>query len=148
MADEAQTGPITASTPPKTQDLVIAPESNTGKQKRLTDLDKAFALRYQQEGLTQVVIAQRLGVTQSAISQWLSKCQDTTAEAGLYFRGRALSMAEKVVKKGKPNDLIAALKGVSVLQEERAVGLVVQIGIKDSDVQVTLNPPASKSQNP
>ena len=120
--------------------LVTTPGSNTGKQKRLTDTDKAFALRYEADGLTQVEIAKRLGVTQSAISQWLATCRDTTSEAGLYLRGRALPMAEKIVKKGRPSDLIKALQGVGVLHEERQSGLVVQIGIKDSDVSISLSP--------
>lgn len=122
--------------------LVTAQASNTGKQKRLTDTDKAFALRYEADGLTQVEIAKRLGVTQSAISQWLSTCRDTTTEAGLYLRGRALPMAEKVVKKGRPSDLIKALQGVGVLHEERSAGLTIQIGVKDSDVAITLSPPS------
>jgi transposase-like protein len=118
--------------------LVTASGSNTPKQKRLTDVDKAFALRYEADGLTQVEIAKRLGVTQSAISQWLSTCRDTTAEAGLYLRGRALPMAEKIVKKGRPSDLIKALQGVGVLEQERSAGLVIQIGVKDSDVTVNI----------
>jgi len=114
--------------------------SHTKTVKRLTDADKAFALRYHAEGLTQVQIAQRLGCDQSNVSRWLSQCQDTTVEASAYFRGRALPMAEKIVKRGRPSDLIKALQGVGVLQEERGSGLVVQIGIKDSDVQISLSP--------
>jgi transposase-like protein len=118
--------------------LVAVEPTHTGKYKRLTSTDKAFALRYHADGLTQVQIAQRLGCTQSAISQWLSACQDTTAEAGLYLRGQALPMAEKVVKKGRPSDLIKALQGVSVLAEERSAGLVIQIGGGQGDVKVAV----------
>lgn len=117
-------------------------KSHKPTQKRLTDADKAMALRYEQEGLTQVLIAQRLGVTQSAISLWLSQCRDTTAEASSYFRGRALPMAEKIVKRGRPSDLIKALQGVGVLEQDRASGLVIQIGVKESDVSITLSPPS------
>jgi hypothetical protein len=51
-------------------------------------------------------------------------------------------MAEKIVKKGRPSDLIKALQGVGVLEQEHSAGLVIQIGIKDSDVSVTLSPPS------
>lgn len=120
------------------------PKSYRPKQQRLTDADKAMALRYEQEGLTQVVIAQRLGVTQPAISQWLAQCRDTTAEATLYFRGRALPMAEKIVKRGRPSDLIKALQGVGVLEAEKSQGLVIQIGVKDSDVSIALSPTVTR----
>lgn len=118
--------------------LVAPPKSDKPKQHRLTNVDKAFALRYHADGLTQVEIAKRLGVTQPAISQWLSICQDTTTEAGLYLRGQALPMAEKVVKKGRPSDLIKALQGVNVLTEERSAGLVIQIGGGSGDVKVAV----------
>lgn len=120
--------------------VIDTPKSHTAKQKRLTDTDKAFALRYAKDGLTQVQIAQRLGCDQATISRWLSACDDTTTEAGAYFRGRALPMAEKIVKNGRPSDLIKALQGVGVLQEDRGAGLVIQIGIKDSDVSISLSP--------
>jgi transposase-like protein len=118
--------------------LITPPKSDKPKQHRLTDNDKVMAIRYANDGLTQAVIAQRLGVTQPAISQWLSKCQDTTAEAGLFFRGRALAMAEKVERKGRPSDLIKALQGVNVLTEERSAGLVIQIGGGQGDVKVAV----------
>jgi Homeodomain-like domain-containing protein len=108
--------------------LVTSQKSDKPKQHRLTNLDKAFALRYYAEGLTQAVIAQRLGVTQPAISQWLSLCQDTTAEAGLFLRGTALPMAEKIVKKGRPSDLVKVLQGISVLEPDQKSGLVVNVG--------------------
>jgi hypothetical protein len=123
-----------------TEDAVSPPPTNRKPTKRLTDADKAMALRYSAEGLPQREIAQRLGVTQPAISQWLAQCQDTTSEASLYFRGRALPMAEKIVKQGRPSDLIKALQGVGVLQEDRSAGLTIQIGIKESDVSISLSP--------
>jgi IS30 family transposase len=120
------------------------PKSHIKPQKRLTDTDKAFALRYQAEGLTQVQIAQRLGCDQATISRWLSTCHDTTVEASAYFRGRALPMAEKIVKRGRPSDLIKALQGVGVLEQEKSAGLVIQIGVKDSDVSIALSPPVTR----
>lgn len=110
------------------------PKSHTKPQKRLTDVDKAFALRYHAEGLTQVQIAQRLGCDQATISRWLSTCDDTTLQAGAYLRGRALAMSEKIVKRGRPSDLVKTLQGLSVLAPEQGASVTVQIGIKDSDV--------------
>ena len=116
--------------------LVEPPKSDKPKQHRLTNLDKAFALRYHAEGLTQAVIAQRLGVTQPAISQWLSTCQDTSAEAGLYLRGQALPVAEKIVKKGRPSDLVKVLQGLSVLDAgEKSGGITINVG---GDAQIAL----------
>lgn len=112
--------------------------------KRLTDSDRAFALRYRADGLTQTEIAQRLGCDQATISRWLSSCEDTTLAAGAFLRGKALPMAEKVVAKGKPADLIKALQGVNVLQDDRAPAVVVNIGIKDSDVKLALSPPVTR----
>jgi predicted transcriptional regulator len=101
-------------------------------------------LRLRDEGLTQVQIAQRLDCDQSAVSQWLSKLADTTDTAKSYLRGSALRMAQNIVKKGRAADHVAALKGLSVLQEERTAGLVIQIGVKDSDVSITLSPPVAE----
>lgn len=116
---------------------VDALPTNTAKYKRLSDLDKAFALRYAANGMTQVEIAKRLGVTQGPISEWLSKCQDSTAEAGQYLRGRALPMAEKVVKRGRPSDLLKALQGVGVIAADQAGGMTIIVG-SESQVQINV----------
>lgn len=107
-----------------------AAPAHTPKYKRLTDTEKAFALRYAADGLTQVDIAKRLGVTQSAISRWLAQCDDTTVQAKSYLRGSALRMAEKVVKHGDPATQLKALQGVGVIESEQRQGIVVQIGVK------------------
>ena len=52
-------------------------------------------------------------------------------------------MAKSIVKKGRPADHVAALKGLSVLKDEASSGVQVLIGIKDSDVSVTLTPGSS-----
>lgn len=110
--------------------------------KRLTNEDRVLACQLRDKGQTQAQIAQALGCTQQAVSGWLTKTTDSTASATLFFRGQALPMAEKIVKTGRASDLIKALQGVGVLQEERGGGLVVQIGIKDSDVSISLSPPS------
>lgn len=126
--------------------LDTAPPSHTPKFKRLTDTDRAFALRYAKDGLTQTEIAKRLGVSQSAISLWLGQCQDTKAEATQYLDGQALPMAIKAVKKGTPTDLIKLLHGRGVVAEQSSAGLQVVIGIKADDVQVTFAPALTGTQ--
>lgn len=111
---------------------------NGPKFKRLTDTDKAFAIQYEKDGLHQTEIAQRLGVTQSAISQWLSKCRDTTDSAKLYLRGSSLRMAENIVKRGLPRDHVAALKGIGVLEEQQAQGLTVLVGGEGHNISIAL----------
>ena len=118
---------------------------NRGK-KHLTDAQKSRILRLAREGLTQVVIAQQIGCSQSAVSLWLDQCSDSTDDAKSYLRGQALRMAQSIVKKGQPSVHAVALKGLSVLEEERSSGLVIQIGVKDSDVSITLAPALSPSE--
>jgi hypothetical protein len=108
--------------------------------KRLTAEDIGSMLRWRAEGLTQAAIAQRLDCDQAAVNRWLAKLTDSTETAKSFLRGSALRMAENIVKKGRAADHVAALKGLSVLTEERSAGLVVQIGIKDSDVSISLSP--------
>ena len=128
--------------------VTTPPRSNTPKQKRLSNTDKAFALRYSTDGLTQVEIAKRLGVTQSSISQWLSQCEDTSVEAGQYFRGKALPTAEKIVKKGKTSDLVKVLQGIGVLAPERSAGLSIVIGVAGDGVNLQVNIGAAEGLSP
>jgi IS30 family transposase len=115
-------------------------EKHKPDRSRLTQAEIALVFQLHKEGFSQVAIAQRLGCNQSTISKWLDTIQDTTEPAKAYLRGSALKMAQNIVRKGRATDHVAALKGLSVLQEDRSAGLVVQIGIKDSDVQVSLSP--------
>jgi hypothetical protein len=116
------------------------PRSKTPRKpvKRLTQEEVGLVLKLSRDGLTQVQIAQRLGCDQKTVSNWLKDLTDTTDTAKSYLRGQSLKMAQNIVRKGRATDHVAALKGLSVLQEDRSAGLVVQIGIKDSDVQVSL----------
>lgn len=124
----------------ETKATLTKPASQRRPTRRLTAEDIGSMLRYRADGLSQAAIAQRLGCDQAAVNRWLMKLTDTTDTAKSYLRGSALRMAENIVKKGLPRDHIAALKGLSVLEEERTAGLVIQIGIKDSDVAITLSP--------
>ena len=113
------------------------------KYRRLNSADLAYALKLSDSGVTQVEIAKRLGCTQQTVSEWLIQCQDTTAAASLYLRGQALPMAQKVVRKGKPSDLIKALQGVNVLQAEVAHGGITVIVGSGSQVQINLGVPST-----
>lgn len=131
-----------------------APKSNTDKQHRLSDTDKALALQYHRDGITQVEIAKRLGVTQPAISQWISKCRDTADAAGLYLRGSALRMAKNVVKNGQARDHIQALKGIGVLEADRSdIHIAVGVSLPGLPIQsqavVSVSPlsPQAESAN-
>jgi predicted transcriptional regulator len=112
--------------------------ADTPKYRRITPDQRRVMRQLRQLETPQTAIAQALGVSQSTVSKWLSEMEDTTADASEYFRNQALPMAEKIVKKGRPSDLIKALQGVGVLEQERSAGLVIQIGVKDSDVTVNI----------
>lgn len=101
---------------------------NSPAYRRLTTTDLALILKYAKDGVSQVEIAKRLGVTQPAISQWLSKVEDSTDLAGLYLRGSALRMAKNVVNKGQARDHIAALKGIGVLEND-STDIKIAIGL-------------------
>lgn len=114
------------------------------KIKRLTALDVGWMLKAHKDGMSQVDIAERLGVTQGAISRWLEKTTDTTDVAKSYLRGSALRMAQNIVKNGQAKDHVAALKGLSVLDEASQAGLTIQIGGDGHDIKIALlSPPQS-----
>lgn len=117
--------------------------ANTRKYRRLTISDVGMLLKLDKDGLTQVEIAQRLGCGQPAVSEWLAKCQDTSAPAKEYLRGSALRMAKNIVEKGQPRDHVATLKGIGVLEDEQRQGLTV---IVQGDAQVNLGPVANISR--
>ncbi len=111
-----------------------ASPAHTAKYSRLTRDDLDVLLAMKKAGKTQVEIAQALGCTQGTVSKWITALTDSTDLAKEYLRGKALHMAKNVVKTGQARDHIAALKGVGVLADDPTQGLVIQIGIKDSDV--------------
>lgn len=133
---------------------LVVPETQAGnlirpKQKRLTDKDKAFAMRAARDGWRQVDIASRLGVTQAAVSMWLSQCEDSRPEASQFLDGQALTIAQKAVKKGTATDLIKLLAGRGVVGDaENGPKIVINIGCQTNDVQVlTTSACASESES-
>ena len=111
--------------------------------KRLTAEEIGLMLKLRQDGLSQPQIAQRLDCDQAAVSRWLAKLTDTSEVAKSYLRGSALRMAENIVRKGLPRDHVATLRGIGVLADETTSGnLIIQIGIKDSEVTFASQPSA------
>lgn len=123
--------------------------SYRAKGKRLSKDELALALKMHHDGETQVTIAQRLGVSQPAISQALARYADTTLPAKLYLQARALTMAENIVKRGRPADQVAVLKGLpGVLESERNVGITVLVGAGGNINLGVLQPGARPALSP
>lgn len=122
-------------------ELLATPEpqsTNTRRSRYLSDTEKAFVLALTDDGCTQVEIAQRLHCSQSSVSDWLAKCRDTTKTADRYLRGRALSMAENVAMKGRPDVQLKALQGLGVAADnEQGRGISIIVGGQAS-VQVNV----------
>lgn len=106
-----------------TEALTLKPDYS-----RLSRTDIGLVYQLHKDGLTQAEIAQRLGCHQTTVSKWLKEFSDTTEPAKAYLRGSALKMAQHIVKKGRPVDHVAALKGLSVLHEEQQSGVTVIVG--------------------
>lgn len=125
------------STP--TTELVESPPASCEKRTtRLRQSELAMVLQLHKDGFTQAQIAQRLGVTQQAISKWLSAITDTTDVAKLFLRGNALSMAQNIVKKGRAADHVKTLEGLEVLSNQDVKGgLTIVVG-GSAQVQVNI----------
>lgn len=120
------------------------PLAHTPKYQRSTE-DRFIAVyRLSKLGHDQVTIAQMVGCDQSTVSRILKTFEDTTTEATAYARGQALPMMKKTIAKGRASDLIKVLQGVNCLEPEQGKGLTIQIGIKDSDVNLTLSPAVTR----
>jgi len=114
--------------------------ANKPKYDRLTRTDLGLLLKYRQQGLTQVEIAQRLGCSQGTVSKWLDDLTDSRDVAKEYLAGQSLRMAKNIVHRGIARDHIQALRGNGVLADDSGTqGIVIQIGIKDSDVTFASN---------
>jgi predicted transcriptional regulator len=130
--------------------------------RRLTNADRAYILSLDAQGVTQVEIAKRLGCSQPTVSEWLSQCKDSRAEATRYLRGKALAMARKVVNKGQPKDLVRTLEGIEVLQanqQDKGISISINgvmlagMGQPRGEVVEALSPPqlttgSESEQNP
>jgi hypothetical protein len=104
-------------------------------------------LQLHRDGLTQVAIAQRLGCDQKTVSNWLVRLTDTTDLAKSYLRGHAFRMAENVIRKGKPEVHIKALRGVGVIQGDHDEGIQVIVGLSMADAHINLGKPLSPGES-
>lgn len=98
------------------------------RRRQMTNAERVLILKLEQDGLTQIQIAQRLNRSQSTISEWLAECNDSTDHARRYLRGSALKMARNIVNTGLARDHIQALKGINVLEEQQQTGVTVIVG--------------------
>jgi predicted transcriptional regulator len=126
---------ITESDTPST--LQKRPPTHTSKYARLSQDEIAILHTMLKAGKTQVEIAQTLGCTQGAVSRWAASFTDTADLAKSYLRGKALSMAQNIVKKGRAADHIKALEGIEVLSNQDVKGgLTIVVG---GSAQVQVN---------
>lgn len=119
------------------------PAAESPSYTRLTRADHRTIMHLHDEGLTLSAIAKRLSRSVSTIHEVVDIYAPTDDLAKRKLRASSLRMANNVIENGKPSDHVAALKGLSVLEEDRSSGLVIQIGVKDSDVSITLSPPSN-----
>jgi hypothetical protein len=122
------------------------PKLHKGKGSSLTHDQLKAIVAMRGLGKTQVEIAQAIGCDQGTVSRWLHDITDTTDLAGTYLRGKALRMAQNIVKKGRAADHIKALEGINVLSPEQVSGITVQIGIKAEAVTLLAATFASPGQ--
>jgi len=132
----------------KSRETAHSPTS-TPKYRRLTASDVGVCLKLRRDGLTQVQIAQRLGCSQKAVSEWLDKCEDSTEASKVYLRGQALRMAQNIVAKGRAADHVKTLEGLEVLSNQEVRGGLtivvggsaqVQVNVGTGAAGVTLSP--------
>jgi len=115
-----------------------AQSPNTGK-KHLTQDQIAKILRLSDEGLTQVQIADAIGVDNSTICRTLANFQDTTDLASRRFKASAIQTAERLIaiaEKSADEDAVikAAKVGLEVagLTGQRVTGagpIAIQVNV-------------------
>jgi hypothetical protein len=140
-------------------------ESDTSKVRRrpgqrgkdVSGCEVADILRWYRQGLTQEQIAAKFEPpkSQSTISDIVRRYDpDRTAEAKAILRGGSADMALNIVRKGRPQDQVQALKGLGVLEEQQQSGLTVIVGAgADVKIGILLSPSSHQlesesSQNP
>ena len=93
---------------------------------------------------SQTEIAQAIGCDQGTVSRYLQSLKPTGDYAGAYLRANQGLLAEKFVEKAKGSDILDLLgrfEAIPASKDAGKGGLVIQIGVKDSDVAITLSPP-------
>ena len=111
------------------------PESDTSKYAKLTRSDIGLVYKLHKDGLTQVQIAQLLGVNQSSVSRILSDWGDTKQAAQDYLASKALDVAARAVTESDPLDLLERIDVVKGKGGDKSgSGLTIQIGIAMPDL--------------
>lgn len=92
-------------------------------------------MRLHNEGLTQMVIAKHVGVDQTTVSRTIREWSDTTIDASIYLKSKALDVAERAVLESDPLDLLERIDVVRPKGNSASgSGLTVQIGINLADL--------------
>lgn len=124
----------------------------------LTRSEEALILKLAKDGLTQTAIAQRLECSQPTVSRVINEFSDTSDLGKQKAHNLALKAVLKLeqsmdaaAEKGTSGPMDSILKIAGVLGDEsQGPRVIVQIGVKDSDVSVNLSPMtfASDAPNP
>lgn len=96
--------------------------AEVGANKRLSAADHALIVRWADEGKTQTLIAQRLGVSQGRISQVLAEFRDSRPLARKRLEAGSLELAQRIVADADPDQAIDVLERLEVLPPKQAGG--------------------------
>lgn len=131
-----------------TETLTEPAEKRIAAYRQLSRPEEALVLQLAADGKTQTFIAQQLGCHQSTVSRVIHDFTDTTGLAKKKAHNLALKAVEKLessmdaaVTKGTSGPMDSILKIAGVLGDEsQGPRVIVQIGVKDSDVSVSVSP--------
>lgn len=127
-------------------DTLALPLERIDDYSKLDDADKALIYQLHRVEKTQTEIALIVGCSQSAVSRWLKRLNPTDEVAKSYAHNLALKAVLKLETamdaasdQGKSGPMDSILKIAGVLGDEsQGPKVIVQIGVKDSDVQVQI----------
>jgi hypothetical protein len=92
------------------------------------------------KGLTQHVIAERLGRSCETINRVIHDYSPTVDLAKQFFAAKSHEMAKRTFRKGRASDYVNVLKGLGVLEDKQQSGVVINIGVSAELVQVAVSP--------
>lgn len=120
---------------------------HNGKGSALTIQQLEALVTLHQLERTQTQIAQAIGCDQATVSRYLKALTPTGSYAGAFLRSKQADLAEKFMDKAKGSDILDLLgrfEAIPAAKDMGRAGLVIQIGIKDSDVSISLSPPVTR----
>lgn len=132
-----------------TEPVELAPSKlHNGKGSALTLPQLEALVTLHQLERTQTQIAQAIGCDQATVSRYLKALTPTGSYAGAFLRSKQAELAEKFVEsKAKGRDILDLLErfeAIPASKDNGRGGLVIQIGVKDSDVSIALSPPVTR----